>query len=142
MGGQMALIILALVAASIFIARVIKSDQRHKERMAAKKETPEAVDLQPPAIQSRTVIPEIMAELNAMGEALDISRYALEASLGMQRTAWKAAREARKGDYNRDSPSGYAGYEPPESGARDRTQPAYYENEPDDDLDDWHFSDD
>ena len=135
MGGQMVLAILALVAVPFFITRVIKSERRHKERMAAKNKAPESADPQPPAKQSRTVIPEIMAELNAMGEALDISRYALEASLGMRKTAWEARRGAPQSDFtwNRRSE-----YETSRSGQMDRVQPTNSET----DLDNWYFSDD
>lgn len=134
----MAMLILFLLLPVAIILCATLSERKRKKRMVSKKEAMEAANTQPPAKQGRMVIPEIMAELNAMSEALDISGYALEAFIGMERTAREAAREARKGGNDRASPSGYAGYGPPGGGATRQTQPAYYE----DDLDDWHFSDD
>lgn len=131
----MVLIILFLVAVPLFIARAFKSEQRHKERMATKREAQEAANPQPPARQNRMVVPEIMAELNAMSEALDISGYALEAYLGMEKTASEARREARQ---RGSSANGQPAYGSPGSGRADCTQAIYSET----DLNDWHFSDD
>ena len=71
----------------------------------------------------------------AQGEALDISRYALKASLGMRKTAWEARRGAPQSDltWNRRSE-----YETSGGGQMDRVRPTCSET----DLDNWYFSDD
>ena len=134
-GSQVGGIILILVAIIIGAVSFVGYSNRKNRKARNDEQRAEAHDAEPSARKQRFIIPEIMIELDAAGKALDISRYAIEASIGMRRTAWEARREARHGAYGADR---HIRYDQNNYGQTEPTQPESRQVE----LDNWHFVDD